>query len=497
MLAVGMILGAGFELAPVKILKKKILLIGIFGSIAGVGLIIPSLYFSSNLTSIYSFENFASGLGEISFLSGLGGNLPFVAAVVLVGILEVSLTLGFSSAFGISNFNSKRKNKTKIGAADAQKTITNPNQGLETIPSTNLDSTTKTKISASSMDLDSIDFVDEQGLKKDEQNMMELFLYGKVTQIVPVVNPTKPEGYFFEGVPQLDWDTKRSRQALDSLVRKRFIKAELIDKIIVCTACGSANVRLKKLCPECMSMRLRKEGLIEHFSCGAVERQAAFEAANGDLVCPKCKSKLQLIGSDYRVLPPAYVCVGCNVRSSEPLLVMKCDDCNATAQLDEAPELFLYKYIANSELPTNALQQMKPIEVCTKFFKSLGYTIVAPAFVSGRSGTQHLFDILLLGKVGWVEPNNPNFDQSSLRKDNGNTVIEVLISSKPVDMEEMTRIYGMINDIECDALIFVIPGLTDNARNYASAYNMKISEGKTIEEALANSMIPKVGNIKV
>jgi hypothetical protein len=59
-------------------------------------------------------------------------------------------------------------------------------------------------------------------------------------------------------------------------------------------------------------------------------------------------------------------------------------------------------------------------------------------------------------------------------------------------MEEMTRIYGMINDIDCDALIFVIPGMTENARNYASTYNIKISEGKTIEEALANSKIPKI-----
>lgn len=492
MLFVGWILGVVFELAPLKLMKKKITLLGIFASIAGIGLALPALYYSANLSSIYFFSDFSSGLREMSFLNALSGNLPFVAAVILIAILEVSLALGFASTFRMIT----RKKLKAIDTSKIQKPIPNHNQGLETVVSMNGTSTPRTNPSAFSTDLDSTDFVDEQGLKKDEQNMMELFLYGKVTQIVPVVNLSKPEGYFFDGVPQLDWDTKRSRQALDSLVRKRFLKAELIDKVIVCTSCGSANMRLKKLCPDCMSLRLRKEGLIEHFSCGAVERQVAFETANGDLMCPKCKAKLQLIGSDYRVLPPAYVCLGCNVRSSEPLLVMKCDDCGSTAQLDEEPEVLLYKYTANSELPTNALQQMKPIEVCTNFFKSLGYTIVAPAFVSGRSGTQHLFDILLLGRVGWVEPYNPTVNKSSLRKDNGNTVIEVLISSKPIDMEEMTRIYGMVNDIECDSLIFVIPELTDNARNYASAYNMKISEGKTIEEALANSKIPKVGDIK-
>ncbi|MCL4430509.1 MAG: hypothetical protein M1167_07125 [Chloroflexi bacterium] len=102
-----------------------------------------------------------------------------------------------------------------------------------------------------------------------------------------------------------------------------------------------------------------------------------------------------------------------------------------------------------------------------------------------------MFDILVLGRVGWIEPYNPLISKSAFRKDNGNTIIEVLISSKPVDVREMTRIYGMINDIDCDSLIFVIPGMTDNARNYALAYDMKICEGKTIEEALANSKIPK------
>jgi hypothetical protein len=486
MLTVGLVLGAIFSLTPKKTATKtKALSLGIFGSVAAFGLALPAYLFSDKLSAVYFFNDYSAALNQVSFLNALGNSLPFVAAVGLVAALEVGLASGFSCAFSVN----KRRRLKALGITNSANPQSTPSQNPEARAA-------NVKTNASHMDNDEAEFVDEQGLKKDEQNLMELFLYGKVTQITPVINVEKPEGYSFAGVPQLDWETKRTRQALESLVRKRFLKAELIDKVIVCTSCNSANVRLKKLCPDCMSMKLRKEALIEHFSCGAVERQVAFEESNGDLICPKCKVKLQLIGSDYRVLPPAYVCLGCHVRSSEPLLVMKCGDCGATAPLDEEPEVFLYKYTANSELPTQQMQQMKPIEVCSGFFKSLGYTIVAPAFVSGRSGTQHLFDILILGKVGWVEPYNPDISKSLPRKDNGNTVIEVLISSKPIDLEEMTRIYGMINDIECDALLFVIPGLTENARNYAGAYNMKISEGKTIEEALANSKIPKVNPIK-
>jgi hypothetical protein len=482
MLTIGVVFATIFKFAPIKSFKIKAIGVASFAVIAAVGLLIPSWFYKDSLNLIYSFSSFSFIFEGIAFLNDLG-IASFIAALVLVGIFEISLTASFTLAFKIAAFRNKQKIKTD------QKDMVKQNVALQKVE--NIE-TSLTQPDSALKKREEILF-DEKGLRKDEKTVMELFLYGKVTQITPSINASQPEGYSFEGMPQLDWDTKRTRQALDSLVRKGFLKAELIDKIITCMACGSANIRVKKLCPECMSLRLRKEGLIEHFSCGAVERQAAFESGKGDLICPKCKAKLHLIGSDYRMLPPSYVCLGCNVRSSEPLLVVKCDDCGSTAQLDEEPEIFLYKYTANSELPMKEMQQIKPIEVCTKFFRNLGYTVVAPAYVSGRSGTKHLFDILILGRVGWIETEDPMVTKSSQRKDNGNTVIQLLIGSKPIDLETMTRIYGMINDIDCESLIFVIPGMTENARNYASAYNMKISEGKTIEEALANSKIPKAG----
>lgn len=484
-LSIGLILGALLELTPVKTLKGKAVALSIFAAVAGVGCFLAIWFYSWSLMSITLFNGFASIVKAAPFIGTLGGP-AFMAALLLLGIFEASLTTGFGLSFKVNALGAKRKSPQAPEQASAKPTVDSAeNQAAaETL------NASRSLFAFST--LDSSGFADEQALKKDEQSMMELFLYGKVTQVTAVVNPKVPEGYCFEGAPQVDWETKRSRHVLDSLARKGFVKADLTDQLLVCSTCGSANIRIKKLCPECMSPKLHKEGLIEHFSCGAVQKQTAFECGNGDLVCPKCKGKLQLIGADYRILPPAYTCMNCNARNSEPLLVSKCIDCGATINLDEEPEVFLYKYTANSELSKQKTQQIKPIEVCSQFFKTLGYTVVTPAFVSGKSGTRHLFDMLVLGKVGWVE-SQPAVTTSTLRKDNGNTVIQMLISSKPSDMEEITRTYGMINDIECDSLIFVIPGMTDNARNYASAYNMKISEGKTIEEALANSKIPRAG----
>jgi hypothetical protein len=103
--------------------------------------------------------------------------------------------------------------------------------------------------------------------------------------------------------------------------------------------------------------------------------------------------------------------------------------------------------------------------------------------------------MLILGRVGWVETQK-TANTTLPRNDNGNTAVEVLVSNKPVNLSDITRIYGKISDIDCDFLLFAIPGLTANARNYAKAYGLKVSEGKSIDEALANSKIPKLTEVK-
>ncbi len=478
-LLVTMIIGAGFNFLPIKPQKKKPIPLVVFAAVAGACSMILATQFSAALASIYQFQTFMAIFQEMN-VAIIKYNAQLVATIVLLSILEAGLALGFGVAYRIGN-----QSKNSAPATDV--VVANKTSATQAAAVT---SDLQTKNQAAE------NVVEDQTLRRDEQSMMELFLYGKVHQIVSTVDSSKPEGYFYEGIPQLDWDTKHSRQVLDALVRKGYLNAELTDKVIVCQTCGSANVRTIKTCPECGSLRLHKEGLIEHFSCGAVERQTAFETQNGDLVCPKCKTKLQLIGSDYRTLPPAYKCLSCNNLNSEPKLTIKCSDCTSTADIDDEPEILLYKYTANAHMPLQELQNIKPLDRVTEFFKSSGYSIVAPAYVSGKSGTQHLFDMLILGRVGWVETRKAGENISAPRNDNGNTAVEVLVSSKPVSLGEMTRIYGQISDIDCDFLLFAIPGLTANARNYAKAYGLKVSEGKDIEEALANSKIPKASGDK-
>jgi uncharacterized Zn finger protein (UPF0148 family) len=485
-LAVAIIIGALFNFVPVKSQSRKALPLVLFAAIAGAVCLAVAFLFTSTVSnalgSLSLFQTFTTIFVGVN-IDIIKYNAPLVANIFLIAALEAGLGLGFGIVFAIG----QRSAKSAVTHENDEPTVITPVKvASQTQP------TTAANIALSKTP--ETDF--DQGLRRDEQCIMELFLFGKVSKITPIVDASKPEGYFYEGIPQLDWDTKHSRQVLDTLVQKGYLNAEPVDKVIVCQTCGSGNLRLIKTCPECGSPLIRKETLIEHFSCGEVDTQSDFKTQNGDLICPNCQSQLQSIGSDYRQLPSAYKCLSCNAISSEPKIALKCGDCTSAEDVDDEPEILLNKYTANLRVPLRELPHIKPLYTCAQFFKALGYTIVAPAFISGRSGTQHLFDILILGRVGWMETQNTSPNKASPKIGNGNTAVEVLISSKPVDVEEITRILGKISDIECDFLLFAIPSLTPNARNFAQAYDLKVSEGKNIEEALANSKIPQLGAAK-
>jgi hypothetical protein len=293
-----MLAGIAFSKVPIKIQRNKILMVSGVAIAIAIVLIFSALLYQTNLSSIYTFDSFIAIIAQLPVANIVGDSIALTAAVILVGIFEAGLTIGFVAAVRLTNTKSTNNDPSQpIGKMSNQKIgSAKTNSPANSEVSKTASNTVTESLSTSIRAKDATGIAEEQGLKKDEQSIMELFIYGKISEITPVIDLTKPGGYYLKGLPKIGWDTKRARQILDSLVRKGFLKADLTDKMITCKSCGSANVRLKRACPDCRSLKLSKEGLIEHFSCGAVEKQDAFETKSGDLVCPKCKAKLQLIG---------------------------------------------------------------------------------------------------------------------------------------------------------------------------------------------------------
>jgi hypothetical protein len=207
-----------------------------------------------------------------------------------------------------------------------------------------------------------------------------------------------------------------------------------------------------------------------------VDKEEAF-VKNGSLVCPKCSAKLELLDSDYRNLSYMYACQDCNGLNRELLETMVCSICGTEAEVDKEDELTLCAYHLNEPNQALAFSQIKPVEECTAFFKSLGNAVEAPALVAGKSGARHSFDLL----IGRAPGDTPGRDSRAAM------VVEILLSDKPIEVDEVARVYGKLSDLYCDSIILAVPGLAADARNYASSFRLRVLEGMTIQEALAAS----------
>jgi hypothetical protein len=274
-LVAGIITGTIFNFLPVKKLQNKTIIMASFAVASALALYVGSTLYSNNLTSIFYFQAFATVIDGTLISNILGGSAPFASAILLSVVFEISLVLSFAGEAAVNKYYGKQKNKYNPPPLQTSTIKQSP-------------------------------FLSDKGLKDDHQSILSLFKEGKIQQITPVINASLPDGYIFEGVLQ-EWDTRWTRHVLDTLVEKGYLKAELIDKAITCTACGSTNVRVRKICPECNSLWLRRE----------------------------------------ETSPSMYVCPICTARTNSALFVAKCENCGTTAELDEEPEIELFKYTLN------------------------------------------------------------------------------------------------------------------------------------------------------
>ncbi|MDG6906298.1 MAG: hypothetical protein JRN20_10990 [Nitrososphaerota archaeon] len=439
------------------------------------------------LANIQLFSDFSQLIRSSAYPKLMFGDFQDTAVATLIGLYEIGLILGFAAFSDRGQVIAVRQSERAIAAKPR----------VQVVAQTEGRSTDHIVIKSSqSIQNDDPEVLKNQlyeqpsesnvshVLDKDERTIVELFLFGNTAKIFPRVDVSRPEGYYFEGASSLKLDTSRMRRLLDLLVRKNILKAEMEDKMLVCKECGSPNLQLRSMCPECKSMKLSKHNIVEHFSCGLIERQESFRTPSGDLVCPKCNAKLHLVGSDYRYLSHMYVCSECNALNKDLLQQMKCGECGTVSPVGEEREQYLYTYTLNERAASELGDQIKPVEVCSTYFKSRGYVVVAPAFVSGESGTQHIFDMLVLDSRKPTGAENEGVYQP---QGTGSIVVEILVSQGQIDLPEITRVYGKMCDVDCQTLIFAVPDLTADARNYADRFKIRVVEGRSIEEVLRKS----------
>ena len=454
------------------------LLVASFALTSTAALLYFFLHYSNQVVGSQPFAGFASLVGNTRLPALFYGNPGLAAAAVLIGVYEAGLVTASSAE--VVALDSKRvlgKGNTTRGSEWSGRGGTLTRLHSSQLP----DHGSTSRQGAVTVQVDPSPLL---SLGADERRVMELFIFNRVEKLQPKVDFNSPEGYSFQEIPGMDWGDGRLMRALDSLERRGFLRAELVDKVVLCKSCGSAALQLSSGCPECGSVNLTRHQVIEHFVCGLIDKQEAFDSAGGELVCPKCHRTLGMVGSDYRNLSPMYICQECNAMNKDLSQVMKCLACQTAAPLEEEKERPLYSYELNEERASLLRQQIKPVEAFTSHFRSRGYTVVSPAVIVGRSGARHTFDLAIM-----ASPRNGSDEatRSSAPEKTDGTAIEILISSTPIGVEEISAVYGKVDDLDCPSMIFVTPGLTEDAHSYAASSSLNVFEGTSIEEALAKS----------
>jgi hypothetical protein len=138
-----------------------------------------------------------------------------------------------------------------------------------------------------------------------------------------LLNPTKLTPTF--NPETLSFHLGFAEEILDRWAAIGVLQAVFVDKVQVCPRCQSLPT-FRSGCPNCGSAQVANERLIHHFACAHVGRVSEFER-QGELVCPKCRTRRLVVASDFDYVTGPYRCQDCHWTNLELENVAQCLRC--------------------------------------------------------------------------------------------------------------------------------------------------------------------------
>jgi len=303
--------------------------------------------------------------------------------------------------------------------------------------------------------------------ERNTQAFLSKFLSGEISELEPVYDPKL--GYRYPMVETILGDASEVEPFLNRLFDAGILRRRLYDKVIYCPKCGSANISIHYRCPYCKSFDIQRSALIEHVKCGYMDVEENFKKGNR-LVCPKCHEELKKLDVDYRKAGTWCTCKDCSKSFDIPLTAHFCRDCHTSFTFEEAMIKDVYAYSLNEEVKEEAALGWVIISPIREFLIENGFEVESPAFVKGKSGANHMFDI------------------AAYLKDAANkiTVIDIATSTEnAVSEQPVIALFAKVFDVSPEsAYLIAIPKVTENGKKMAELYNIKVIEAKNQKEAI-------------
>ncbi|MFC6963759.1 hypothetical protein [Halocatena marina] len=130
-------------------------------------------------------------------------------------------------------------------------------------------------------------------------------------------------------------------EVLETLASRGILYREFRDKVYVCPDCGADGMRFMTICPGCGSPNTIEQELLEHIECGGVAPRDAFQANDGEYMCPECDLSLH---PEHIETLSQHVCQTCGERAADPVNSLRCRECVSIYEPEETIEWVLYSY---------------------------------------------------------------------------------------------------------------------------------------------------------
>jgi hypothetical protein len=312
--------------------------------------------------------------------------------------------------------------------------------------------------------------------QRNTQLLLSKFLSGEVTELQPTYDAKL--GYRYPTVEAIVGNAGNAELFLKKLHDVGMLDRKLFDKIVICPKCSSTSVSIHYCCPYCKSFDIQKSSLIEHVKCGYMDVEENFRKS-GKLVCPKCHEELKKADVDYRRAGIWCVCKDCGKSFDIPLTGLFCRDCNMNFTFEDAIIKNIYSYRLKEEAKQEAGLGWVLVAPVKEFLTEMGFEVEGPAFLKGKSGANHMFDVVARSKdaAGRI------------------TVIDLANSQEgSVSEQPVIALFAKIFDVSPQrAFLVAIPRMNDNGKKMAELYNIRVIEARDQKEAVKSlaTMIKK------
>lgn len=299
------------------------------------------------------------------------------------------------------------------------------------------------------------------------QAFLSRLLSGEIIQVEPVYDSKL--GYHYPLIEAMLGKAQSAEVFLNKLYKAGILKRRLYDKIISCPRCRSVNVSVRYCCPYCKSFNIQKSSLIEHVKCGYMDVEENFHHGT-KLVCPKCHEELKKLDIDHRKAGIWCNCKDCDKSFDIPATVNFCRQCHGESSFEEILIKDVYAYSIKQEVKEEANMGWILIAPIREFLAEEGLKVESPAFLKGKSGANHMFDIVAYGG----------------EKGQKVTVIDLATSiESAVSEQPIIALFAKIFDVSPDnAYLIAIPMISENGKKMATLYNIQIIEAKDQNEVV-------------